>query len=237
MGRTASRPARQRGPPAWSSAFCRGETLHRQAGGAAQGRGHVFHKQDTERCKGLCGQPCAAGHKTLGRRAEVLPTVAAAPLNPASASCWQSVAGVSLPPVRKKVVPPARQAATGSQAQPWADAPALPRRPSAAANNCTLETPGSTVYGRPASSMHGRAPPPRSKTRVPAENDRGLRAICLPQQCANFVRFIGAARFAVQPSGRFFQQAARADDQFRPAQRLQPAAVRLPGAPLPCPPM
>ena len=82
------------------------------------------------------------------------PTVAAAPPRPASASCWQSVAGVSLPPVRKKVVPPARQAATGSQAQPWAETSrqSCHGRPSAAANNCTLETPGSTVYGSPAAS-------------------------------------------------------------------------------------
>ena len=135
--------------------FAADERCIGQAGRAAQGRGHIFHKQDTERCKALCGQLLRrAGHKPLGRRAEVLPTVAAASPSPAAASCWQSVGGGLAAAGQEKVVPPARQAATGSQAQPWAETSRQPchGRPSAAANNCTLETPGSIVYGRPASS-------------------------------------------------------------------------------------
>ena len=54
--------------------FAADERCIGQAGRAAQGRGHIFHKQDTERCKALCGQLLRrAGHKPLGRRAEVLP--------------------------------------------------------------------------------------------------------------------------------------------------------------------
>ena len=132
-------------------------------------------------------------------------------------------------------------AATGSQAQPWAETSRQPchGRPSAAANNCTLETPGQHRV-RQTRVVQCAAERRRAgvEARVAAENHRGLRAICLPQQCANFVRFIEGRAVCRAALGQVFQQAARADDQLRSAQRLQPLplsgcrALRCP-----CPPM
>ena len=135
--------------------FAADERCVGQAGRAAQGRGHIFHKQDTERCKALCGQLLRrAGHKPLGRRAEVLPYRGRSVAQPGSRQLLAERRGGLAAAGQEKVVPPARQAATGSQAQPWAETSRqlCHGRPSAAANNCTLETPGSTVYGRPPSS-------------------------------------------------------------------------------------
>ena len=72
------------------------------------------------------------------------PTVACRPPKPSAANCAQRVAGLSAPPVKKKVGLPAMHSATGSQARPWAETRfhSCQERPSAAASSCTLERPG-----------------------------------------------------------------------------------------------
>ena len=77
---------------------------------------------------------------------------------PAAARISHSAAGLVLrPPVKKKVGRALRHSAAGAQAHPWA----LTRcqfchgLPSAAANSCTLEIPGSTVTSAPCARSLG----------------------------------------------------------------------------------
>ena len=86
------------------------------------------------------------------------PTVACTAPKPAAARISHSAAGLVLrPPVKKKVGRSLRHSAAGAQAHPWA----LTRcqfchgLPSAAANSCTLEIPGSTVTSAPCARSLG----------------------------------------------------------------------------------
>ena len=91
------------------------------------------------------------------------PTTACTSPSPASVSFAQITAGVTSPPVKKNVGLPMLHAATGSHAQPCAETRFQFCHGSwmAAESNCTLETPGITVYPmwRSSSTRHSAEAP------------------------------------------------------------------------------